>query len=594
MKIALNNKILVVMVMMTGVILKSNARDFVLSKNKNNDYKEVVINSPKNLSKIIFEDNDIVNIACDSVWYEKLHINVSKEVKKYILIRPDKKTCNNSRPEISGLNVAYANNFNSTLYFMDGNKKIIAVFDGDKKNISEVRVPALKLLQISQQDAISYGVAGNRAQFSIKKLTEEFSGMDFSGSKIVAKTEDWKVEERTVVEYDPIHGTLILDAPFHYVPRVGVEIYFKGLPWMLDWSKGWVIEKNADGSQLLHLSPDLAKDQPIIYYSTNEPNITINGAAKISGIKSTFSGDVGLLSESKFLEITDSEFYKNNTDGVRIKNLGSVHIRDSVFSQSGRDAIRVTGGEFVEVIRNSISNTGNVGEITDTVAAINVEGVPSSHIEENIINDSGYSGIRIRYHAYVKNNVIINSCLWLDDCGAIYSWNRTTPELSSNSVLENNKISGVFGREESRRLRTKHRKIAAGIYLDEKTNGFFVINNDISNVSQGIFMGGSTNNFVHKNKFYDYEDCGVCVYESREKKGEKYVSSIVVNDNYFGKSAGAVLSTHGAVDDILQPIFIRNKSQDDAVHWHRRKGRRIDSALCQIGAVSVIECDINN
>ena len=557
----------------------------------------IKINNSEQISKILFSGGDKLYIECGAVFKAPLILNIKKESNSDLFeVSPRRNDCGKDMPEVSGLKVAnLINNENYYTYSVGFDKnKIVAVYDRNKKPLAEARVPESGLMRISGKDAASYYVSDGRAKISVDQLMREFPGVDFTGATIVAKTEDWKVEERKIIEYHQHDGSIVLNSKFHYIPRDGVQFYLKGLPWMLGYSKGWAVERGNDGVWILRISPNLVKGQTAVFFSINESNIKINGSAKISGIKSSFSGDAGILADSEYLNIYGMEFFSSYYDGIRVASSGVVNIKNSLFFNSGRDAIRVLDGYFSGVFGNVISDTGNSGEISDTVAAINVDGARSSHIEGNSIKNSGYSGVRTRYRAYVKNNTITNSCLWLDDCGAIYSWNRTTPDISSNSIIEGNNISGLFGRDDKLRLRTKNRKIAAGIYLDEKTNGFFVIANNFNKVSQGIFMGGSTNNYIYGNKFYNFSDCGVCVYESREKKSEKNFSSIIANGNYFDNSPGVVVSVYGASDALLQPIFLENKSEDGSGRWSNKIGRQLNDGVCRSRSDSKIDCNIYN
>jgi hypothetical protein len=125
-------------------------------------------------------------------------------------------------------------------------------------------------------------------------------------------------------------------------------------------------------------------------------------------------------------------------------------------------------------------------------------------IQYNSIENCGYDGINFQgLNTDVGYNYIKDSCMTLDDGGAIYTYTGSTyPDNTKavGSVVHDNIIDGCYGENAGT---SYFYKLSAGIYLDNSTKGVTVYDNTIKNIQTGLFVKGGENE-LYNNKVYGF------------------------------------------------------------------------------------------
>ncbi len=177
--------------------------------------------------------------------------------------------------------------------------------------------------------------------------------------------------------------------------------------------------------------------------------------------------------------------------------------------------------------------SGIVGAPQNSLAAINATNSNFVLIERNSVAKAGYIGIRFNRNTQVVNNVVRDTCLVLDDCGAIYSWANADPQPLKSEVI-GNIVENVVG---NRTGNPEPWTLAAGIYLDELSSSVMVRENTIINAERGIYIHNAFDNTVQNNTVVDSRAYGLFLGYSHESisftalRANTLNSNILVNTN---------------------------------------------------------------
>jgi parallel beta-helix repeat protein len=237
--------------------------------------------------------------------------------------------------------------------------------------------------------------------------------------------------------------------------------------------------------------------------------------------------------------------------GVLVKNSDGITIKNIVVNNAGQVGISVFSSANVRILNCTIRSPARVGVLLKgrgikniTVYNSTIEDVfrygylqsyqpPGSSflgagilvycddnckIVRNRIVNAGYSGITLNYanNCVIRENFIKESCLVLDDCGAILT------SYSAFTTIEGNLVVGVRGNGNGL---PKNLRLARGIYLDIYSYNFTVVNNTVLDVtSDGIFLNSPKSVRVRRNLVYSVSGCALTLNEYLNVKIEDVVA----------------------------------------------------------------------
>lgn len=130
------------------------------------------------------------------------------------------------------------------------------------------------------------------------------------------------------------------------------------------------------------------------------------------------------------------------------------------------------------------------------LAAINAHRTDGAVIEQNLVLRTAYHGIRFAGRASIRRNVVIDSCLRLSDCGAIYTWRRNAEDRRPAAEVRQNVIAGVLG---DASVKFGVNDWFVGIYIDDYSNNVRVSDNVVVGANQGIYLHNTWNVEVEGN-----------------------------------------------------------------------------------------------
>lgn len=439
---------------------------------------------------------DTLSLHCGSVWHEALRIQGSGGEESPVAVKPFGACAADSRPEIRPTQVVSEWRKEPDGLYSTPAAKGIARVVADGAGLTPARYPAKGLLY-----ADGGLLVGRRTAGLIDGSLHE-SGMgekDISGTRALVRTVGWKIED---VAVESVVGKALRFAkPTEYPVRKGAGYYLEGARWMLADSPGWFWDRGAqrlfirlpDGKTPNGLAVELAGDEPGLRL-TKQSHISVEGLRirQAGGDGIRIDGGVGIT-------LRDIEVLQVGRDGIAATGGAVIGVERCRIRQSGRDGIALLKADGSRVADSLIEESGTTGGLRSAFAAINAARSSDVRIERNRIQGAAYIGIKFWKRAQVVNNVIRDTCLILDDCGAIYTWTNHERVASLSSVIRGNIIENVLGgRDGSPDPFT----LAAGIYLDDLTNGVVVEGNTVRNAERGIYLHNAFDNAVQKNTVF--------------------------------------------------------------------------------------------
>ncbi|MCG3170766.1 MAG: hypothetical protein CALGDGBN_02334 [Pseudomonadales bacterium] len=337
--------------------------------------------------------------------------------------------------------------------------------------------------------------AGAGSEGVVDPHLRALAGRDVVGAQAYVRTVGWQIQTLGVAAL--AGAQMRFSGSTSYPVQKGTGYYLTGKRWMLDNSAGWFWD--ADAKRLYVRLPDGSAPANYRVEATrhdygvrlmNQPYV------QFSGIRVRYAGRDGMRVErSAQTDITDMEIVASGHDGIAFTGGSNGSVQDSLIQESGRDGVSLWLSHGVKVMGNRVENSGTTGGPRNSLAAINATNSNYVHIERNTVSGAGYIGIRFNRNSRVVNNVVRDVCLVLDDCGAIYSWANTDPR-PLNSVVAGNLIENVVG---NRSGSPAPWTLAAGIYLDDLTNGVVVEGNTVGKAERGIYLHNAFDNVIQGN-----------------------------------------------------------------------------------------------
>lgn len=334
---------------------------------------------------------------------------------------------------------------------------------------------------------------------------------------------------------------------------VGWGAYLEGKRWMLDEPGEWAFE---NGTLYLYSAAeptavDASPAGPVID-ADNSTSVTIDGVA-------VRNGPTGISAErSTGLTLRNVAVANTTDDGIFAECAKGVTMTASSVTAAGRDGLKIGYcGADVTVADSTFTDVGTVGMPRKSYAAVFGGFTTNLTVRNSSFTNTGYIAIRFFQGGRIENNVIVNACATLGDCGAIYTFDRDHKGLAA--TVSGNTISGVMGNDQGAKDLGTH---VFGIYLDDESNGVTVSGNTVTTSRYGLYLHGAFDNVASANTFRSNVDAHVLLADWGFPAGTIHGNAF--RDNRFG--AG-------------QAIELAGNSGDSRAGWATFSG-----SVCEAGA----------
>lgn len=469
------------------------------------------------LTKADLKPGDTVVLACGSEWHETLRLPASGTAARPISVVASEDGCS-AAPTIDGSVALPASDWTTV---RESVRQIVTpdpplqLFSADglwtaahhpNQTAGSAAPRSVYLPMAGKGDtAVANGRAGSVSVVTGSDLRLPADFRVTADLRVRIRTNAWAIEERAVAAIDG--NRLRLRSPTTYPTEPGWGYFLLGQAWMVDSPGEWHYDPST--KTLTAWRPDpVARDIPV--FATVLPTGVDLGQRSYVHVRGLRIRKVGLAMQLR--QTTDVQMNHvtiEDAAGIGADASGSkgLLIADSSFTRTGQDAIQAccepSPAEGLVVRHCSIRGSGVV-VASDVVQSLPVRSFaaiyagPNAVIEDNDIVDSGYIGIRFMPGSRIERNVVQDSCRVLDDCGAIYTWGKSTKgtEVRGNLVLRSR--GSLAGKPEG--IGTA----AQGIYLDDDTSGVIVQGNTVIDADNGIQIHNAFDNQIVGNRLFGH------------------------------------------------------------------------------------------
>ena len=362
--------------------------------------------------------------------------------------------------------------------------------------LAPARYPATDFLRLSNAPAPVGAKVADGVWLELQD-SAGLRGRDLWGTTVHLRSFGWTIETGQVVE-----GT---SARFRAAgigqngARKGAPLTFSGKPWMLgeQGATGWAWDAVAK-RLLVRLAPGWRPDKTLVEVATLSHGVAADGttALHLSGFDIVGAAVDGVSCERcSQVQLDDVHIEHTGRDGLNLSYSQDVSVSKVRVALAGRDGINLYRAARVIVLGSQVTDSGTGGWPQSSRAAINGTWSSDMQVRDNTIRRSGYIGIRFNQRSRVQQNEVIDSCLALDDCGAIYGW-AGNDGIPLDSDVSSNLVRGVLGNHVGS---PDSYTLAAGIYLDDLSKGVAVHNNTVLDAERGLMLHNASSNVLDGN-----------------------------------------------------------------------------------------------
>ena len=392
-------------------------------------------------------------------------------------------------------------------------------------------------------------------------VDDRLAGMDLIGAIAMIRTITWVMEDCPITGINGMNQiswgkctTANNASGTHYPILKDWAYYLTNKLWMLDQPGEWYYDTPTQKLYLWMPGSDSPASHTVEASRYDAAvNASSPGSVAIDGFNIKNAGKWGVrLVMPIEMSLRNLEVTNSGGTGILIAGDGSYGtvsnavrlIDNNVVRKSVLEGITVEHFNDAVITNNLIEDSGTVGTPQNTVAAIRIQQSSNVNASYNIIRRSGYLGIGFFKNNIIQNNVVDDTCMVLDDCGAIYTWNGPSEDYFNPDGSVKKAVALVGGRVTGNIVRNvnpllnvdgnKYQKTSSeGIYLDELANGVEVSGNTVINADRAMHMNNPFNHNIHDNTFFAAKDVLIDMTEGFPPIAAGTVQGNVLQNNIF-------------------------------------------------------------
>jgi parallel beta-helix repeat protein len=532
-----------------------------------------------------FVAGDSILFKCGATWREQLNVYASGVAGKPITFGRYGQCTTTNLPTISGADLVTTWNalpYAGAIYVASAPFEVRQVFV-DGKYMRLARYPNKGVLPAQPGSNFSRAQAvvsvNDAARCPAPQAPCRIAGLsdgalparpasDFIGARVHVRSSQFAFEYRSTASFSAATRTLGFDAPTFYDFTAGHGYYLDNKLWMLDQPGEWFHDKAAGKLYLWLPNGDAPTAHVVEATRAGRSGLVVYDATNVVVRSLRFrQAEVGvdLTNDSNWLldgvEISDSA--KN---AIEAPGSQAIRIERAKIARSALQGIWADDARDLSVRASSIADSGMVGSPHESIyAAIFCPRCDGAQIVDNTITNSAYIGIWHGNNNLVSGNYVKDSCLLLNDCGAIYTGNNDGSFNMSRVV--NNVLVGSLGNTDGL---PGEGWSTYGVYLDDYGNNVEVNGNTIVDADFGMVIHAGFNNLLKNNTVYRMRKGALFMLEDRA--APSMVNNQVSGNLFYpmGNERSIVAATMHTSIDFGQ--YQLNRYAPDSVHGLAREG----------------------
>jgi parallel beta-helix repeat protein len=342
------------------------------------------------------------------------------------------------------------------------------------------------------------------------------SSPNWTGAEIVMRKYRFILDRHTVTNHSGTTLNYSTSTAYGnnsaYKPIKGNGYFFQNHLGTLDQLGEWYYDKTA--KRLYVFFGANSPSGYVVKASTKDYNASVSTVSYLTFENLNFEGGnlTGLnLMNTSHTIVQNCNFYNEGGNSIYGIDLNTVTIKGGSINTSFSNGINFEYNnnnctvDSVSIINsNTIAGTGRSGN--GVSIGIAVTGNNTKIINNRVVN-SGYSAIQFMgSNVLVERNFVDRFCTIKDDGGGIYTYSGSSKATTPNRKIKNNIVLNAIGAYDGAwKFSSEKFGKAAGVYLDENSNGVEVSGNTISHGDwSGIFLHNSYDNVVTGNVVYNH------------------------------------------------------------------------------------------
>jgi parallel beta-helix repeat protein len=241
---------------------------------------------------------------------------------------------------------------------------------------------------------------------------------------------------------------------------------------------------------------------------------------------------------------------ESGSDAVIFQDCGNIDYKKNIIINTNSNALGFYNCKYITASYNEIKNTALRAGMGSGYMGVNMHyKVENCLFENNLIDSVGYDGIRFGGdNITIRNNVITNFCMILDDGGGIYTGGDELLQYHDRQIQNNIILNGI-GAGEGTDLPTY--LPAEGIYIDDCSINTTIINNSVANCNRGIFIHNANTISIIGNTLYNNETQLLLAHNWTAP--ECPINQCVIKENiYFSKLKSQVVADFMTIENDIQ------------------------------------------
>lgn len=400
----------------------------------------------------------------------------------------------------------------------------------------------------------------------------QLQSRDLQNAGIHMRTSAWRIVSRSIASYDAAQGLLRLDSASDYNIDPAEGYVLEGKLWMLDAPGEFFHDTAANKLYLYPADTGSQADlnQAVVEGSVRDDVLTLSDRSglRVENLALRKGRNAGLVLRAAPAAVVDGvEASGHGSTGIYATGSASLTgptIRNSSLDDNWHYGIDTQYAGPAQVTANTVNRTGTVASVMQSYAGISTG--PGSKVQNNQVDGSGYHGIRFSGvgGSLVSGNTVSNYCTRLSDCGGLYTWNGPkTSGSGQTSTVENNQLLQASANTDG--AVGAGIEVAAGIFLDDFSNGVMVRGNIVHGAPIGIMVHNSFSNTVESNQFLLNSKTGI--HASMDQGDRDWMTGNVFRTNQILPLRTATAGASGlpALNDTYPIWFFHNLAGSSSI-----------------------------
>ena len=364
---------------------------------------------------------------------------------------------------------------------------------------------ALPLGRYPNLDATNRGYLTVQSHSGKTQLTSRDGlGTNWTGGEIVVRATQWILDRAYINGQNG--NTLNLNNNSGYDIADGFGFFIQNHPATLDQVGEWYYNP---GNKTLRMYDGSDPNGQTITATINSEAVNLTNVSYVTLRNLQLTQAMGtnlLINSGSNITVSSIDVTNAGEDGVLIQGGGNtILVENSLIQDVNNNGFAMGGYQNFTFRGNTVQRIGLVpgrgksgdGTYTGFQSASNA----NTLIENNVIDQIGYSAVNFANNTVIQRNRISNFTLTKSDGGGLYIWNGNHQGMSGVRLLNNIVFNGIGTSEGTPGGAYSG---ANGIYLDDCTANVEVTGNSVFNCKGlGIFLHGSSSVQVKNNTSYN-------------------------------------------------------------------------------------------